>query len=67
MARTRQTAHKSTGGEAPRKQKLHKKCTGHIVIGRAVALREIRRHKKSTELLIRDPSTTLIYSFPPIS
>ena len=64
MARTKQTARKSTGGKAPRKQlskaaarkstpsvggvkKPHKYRPG------TVALREIRKYQKSTELLIR--------------
>ena len=64
MAHTKQTARKSTGGKAPRKQlatkaarksapatggfkKPHRYCPG------TVALREIRRYRKSTELLIR--------------
>ena len=64
MARTKQTAHKSTGGKAPRKRlatkaacrsalatggikKPHRYCPG------TVALREIRRYQKSTDLLIR--------------
>ncbi|CAN0477985.1 unnamed protein product [Ascophyllum nodosum] len=47
MARTKQTARKSTGGKAPRKQ-LATSCTPGTV-----ALREIRRYQKSTELLIR--------------
>merc|ERR1712066_735865 len=64
MARTKQTARKSTGGKAPWKQlatkaarksapstggvkKPHRYCPG------TVALREIRRYQKSTELLIR--------------
>ncbi|ONK56285.1 uncharacterized protein A4U43_C10F6120 [Asparagus officinalis] len=42
MARTKQTARKSTGGKAPRKQ-LPPKPPG----------REIRKYQKSTELLIR--------------
>eukprot|EP00804_Cyclotella_cryptica_P010094 CCRYP_018049-RA/>CCRYP_018049-RA protein AED:0.03 eAED:0.30 QI:0/-1/0/1/-1/0/1/0/130 len=63
MARTKQTAHKSTGGKIPRKQlatkaarksalaagggrKPHRYCPG------TVALREIRKYQKSTELLI---------------
>ena len=88
MARTKQTARKSTGGKAPRKQlatkaarksapatggvkKPHryrpgKKCFERILIYwifeliywhsifiGTVALREIRRYQKSTELLIR--------------
>lgn len=63
MARTKQTAHKSVGGKAPRKvlnttktqlalskggvKKPHRYRPG------TVALREIRRYQKSTELLIR--------------
>ena len=64
MARTKQTARKSTGGKAPRKQlatkaarksaptaggvkKPHRYCPG------TVALREIRKYQKSTELLMR--------------
>ncbi|ODM86931.1 histone H3, embryonic [Orchesella cincta] len=63
MARTKQTARKSTGGKAPRKQLATKAArksapaTGGvkkpIVTVPAVALREIRRYQKSTELLIR--------------
>ncbi len=62
MARTKQTARKSTGGKAPRKQ-LATKAARATVPGAAtkphryrpgtVALREIRRYQKSTELLIR--------------
>ena len=62
MARTKQTARKSTGGKAPRKQLATK--AAHAIIPGAVrrphrfrpgtvALREIRRYQKSTELLIR--------------
>ena len=64
MARTKQTARKSTGGKAPRKQlttaaarrsaparggvkKPHRYRPG------TVALREIRRYQKSTDLLVR--------------
>ncbi|KAK0550272.1 histone H3.1 [Tilletia horrida] len=64
MARTKQTAAKSTGGKAPRKQiatvaarrsapavggvkKPHRYKPG------TVALREIRRYQKTSELLIR--------------
>eukprot|EP00804_Cyclotella_cryptica_P023442 CCRYP_012108-RA/>CCRYP_012108-RA protein AED:0.06 eAED:0.02 QI:0/-1/0/1/-1/0/1/0/139 len=64
MARTKQTARKCTGGKAPRKQlatkaarksapapggckKPHRYCPG------TVALREIRKYQKSTDLLIR--------------
>ena len=64
MARTKQTARKSTGGKAPRKQLAQKAArksapaTGGIKNPRrfrpgTVALREIRRYQKSTELLIR--------------
>ena len=66
MARTKQTARKSTGGKAPRKQ-LATNCkaarksapaTGgvkkpHRYRPGTVAPREIRRYQKSTELLIR--------------
>ncbi|KAF8623911.1 hypothetical protein AX15_006136 [Amanita polypyramis BW_CC] len=65
MARTKQTARKSTGGKAPRKQlatkaarKTAAAATGgvkkpHRFRPGTVALREIRRYQKSTELLIR--------------
>ena len=65
MARTKQTARKSTGGKAPRKQvatKAAKKSADKSVGGvkkphrfhpGTVALREIRKYQKSTELLIR--------------
>ncbi|EGT34561.1 hypothetical protein CAEBREN_26312 [Caenorhabditis brenneri] len=74
MARTKQTARKSTGGKAPRKQlatKAARKTNPGTKSGRissmttggvkkphryrpgTVALREIRRYQKSTELLIR--------------
>ncbi|KNZ60607.1 histone H3 [Puccinia sorghi] len=65
MARTKQTARKSTGGKAPRKQlaaKAARKSTAPAAGGvkkphryrpGTVALREIRRYQKSTELLIR--------------
>ena len=65
MARTKQTARKSTGGKAPRKQlasKVARKSaptsSGDVKRPRrfragTVALREIRRYQKSTELLIR--------------
>lgn len=64
-ARTKQTARKSTGGKAPRKQLAAKAArksapsgTGgvkkpHRYRPGTVALREIRRYQKSTELLIR--------------
>ncbi|KLJ09374.1 histone H3 [Blastomyces silverae] len=64
MARTKQTARKSTGGKVPRKQLASKAArkgppsTGgvkkpHRYKPGTVALREIRRYQKSTELLIR--------------
>ena len=63
MARTKQTARKSTGGKAPRKQiatKAARKSTASSGVKKphryrpgTVALREIRRYQKSTELLIR--------------
>jgi histone H3 len=64
MARTKQTARKSTGGSAPRKTLATKAArksapsTGgvkkpHRYRPGTVALREIRRYQKSTELLIR--------------
>ncbi|KZT66145.1 histone-fold-containing protein [Daedalea quercina L-15889] len=67
MARTKQTARKSTGGKAPRKQLAAKSAARKTAAANAtggvkkphrfrpgtVALREIRRYQKSTELLIR--------------
>ena len=63
MARTKQTARKSTGGKAPRKQlatKAARKSAPSVGVKKphryrpgTVALREIRRFQKSTELLIR--------------
>jgi histone H3 len=64
MARTKQTARKSTGGKAPRKQMADKAArksaptTGgvkkpHRFRPGTVALREIRKYQKSTETLIR--------------
>ena len=69
MARTKQTARKSTGGKAPRKQLATKAArksapaTGgvkkpHRYRPGTVALREIRKFQKSTELLIRKVSPT---------
>ena len=62
MARTKQTANKSTGGKAPRKQlatKAARKTAPHEDEARrrrfrpgTVALREIRKLQKSTHLLI---------------
>ena len=64
MARTKQTARKSTGGKAPRKQlatlaarksapPIRELKRPHRYRPGTVALREIRRYQKSTELLIR--------------
>ena len=60
MARTKQTARKSTGGKAPRKQLASKAARepsgvkkSHRFRPGTVALREIRRYQKTTELLIR--------------
>jgi len=68
MARTKQTARKSTGGKAPKKQVASKAARKSAAGGTTsaggvkkphrfrpgtVALREIRRYQKSTELLIR--------------
>ena len=61
MARTKQTARKIVGGKAPRKQlatKAAKKTATatvkpHRFRPGTVALREIRRYQKTTELLIR--------------
>lgn len=64
MARTKQTARKTTGGKAPRKQLATKAArknapaTGgikkpHRYRPGTVALREIRKYQKSTELLMR--------------
>ena len=63
MARTKQTAHKSTGGKAPRKQLAMRAARKsapaaggakkpHRYRPGTVALREIRRLQKSTDLLI---------------
>ena len=67
MAHTKQTACKSTGGKAPRKQLATKASlksaasTGgvkkpHRYRPGTVALREIRRYQKSTEFLIHQLS-----------
>ena len=62
MARTKQTARKSTGGKAPRKRVANNAARKQSPSGNkkrrrfrpgTVALREIRRYQKSTELLIR--------------
>ncbi len=65
MARTKQTARKNTGAKAPRKQ-LANKAARKTAVSQSggvkkphrfrpgtVALREIRKFQKSTELLIR--------------
>ncbi len=62
MARTKQTARRETGGKAPRKQLATKSARlaesavpkrAHRYRPGTVALREIRKYQKSTELLIR--------------
>ena len=64
MARTKQTARKSTGGKAPRKQLAAKAARKtapapqgvkkpHRYRPGTVALREIRKHQKSADLLLR--------------
>uniref|UniRef100_K3Z0N4 Histone H3 n=1 Tax=Setaria italica TaxID=4555 RepID=K3Z0N4_SETIT len=62
MARTKQTARKSSGGKAPRKQLASARKTAPITGGvkkprryrpGTVAIREIRKYQKATELLIR--------------
>ena len=74
MARTKQTARKSTGGKAPRKQLATKAArksapaTGgvkkpHRYRPGTVALREIRKYQKSTELLIRKVSQCIKPSY----
>jgi histone H3 len=64
MARTKQTARKNTGGKAPRKNVGNKAARKsapssggvkkpHRFKPGTVALREIRKYQKSTELLVR--------------
>jgi histone H3/H4 len=64
MARTKQTARKNTGAKAPRKMLANKAARKtapasggikkpHRFRAGTVALREIRKYQKSTELLIR--------------
>ncbi|XP_037830571.1 histone H3, embryonic-like [Kryptolebias marmoratus] len=64
MTTTKQTAHKSTGGKAPRKQLANKAARKSAPAPGGekrpqcyrpgtVALREIHHYQKSTELLIR--------------
>jgi histone H3 len=78
MARTKQTARKSTGGKAPRKQLASKAArksapsTGgvkkpHRYKPGTVALREIRRYQKSTELLIRKLPFQRLVSTPTLT
>ncbi|MCO5555884.1 hypothetical protein L7F22_009428 [Adiantum nelumboides] len=74
MARTKQTARKSTGGKAPRKQLATKAArksapaTGgvkkpHRFRPGTVALREICKYQKSTELLIQADEAYLVGLF----
>ena len=68
MARTKQTAGKSSGGKAPRKQLATKAAKYSNRIKKpyryrpgTVALREIRKFQKSSELLVRKlPFTRLV-------
>ena len=72
MARTKQTARKSTGGKAPRKRLATKAArksapsqggikTPHRYRPDTVALREIRRYQKTTDLLIhKSPFVCLV-------
>ena len=64
MARTKQTARKSTGGKAPRQALVTKAARAAAPSARGirkpvrwrpgtVALREIRKYQKTTDLLIR--------------
>src|SRR3990172_1115977 len=62
MARTKQTAFKSTGGKAPRRVASKSSRKSELSAGvkkphrfrpGTVSLREIRKYQKSTELLIR--------------
>lgn len=60
MARTKQTVRKSVGGKAPRSDLVQvsrkttvKRAKPHRYRPGTVALREIRRYQKSTDLLIR--------------
>mgnify|MGYP006148798613 CR=1 FL=1 len=64
MARTKQSARRSTGGKAPRQQLATKAARKSVPTSGGVkkphryrpgtvALREIRRYQKSTDLLIR--------------
>ena len=62
MARTKQTARKSTGGKAPRMAAMRVSAAGKVMSGvkkphryrpGTVSLREIRKYQKTTELLLR--------------
>ena len=62
MARTKQTARKSTGGKAPKKQLANKGAVKAAAGGAkkprryrpgTVAIREIRRYQKTTDLLLK--------------
>lgn len=62
MARTKQNAQRSTGGKTPRKHIMTKDTAGSKVVGikkahrfrpGTVALRDIRRYQKSTDLLLK--------------
>ena len=63
MARTKQTARKSSGRKAPRKTLDTRHARGRLAVGDVkkptryrpgtVALRQIRKYQKSTELLIQ--------------
>jgi histone H3 len=64
MARTKQTARKNTGAKAPRKHLANKAARKTVTASAGikkphryrpgtVALREIRKYQKSTDLLIR--------------
>jgi len=72
MARTKQTARKSTGGKTPRKQLATKAArksapaTGgikkpHRYRPGTVSLREIRKYQKSTDLLIPKAPFALLF------
>ncbi|XP_026460947.1 histone H3.3a-like [Papaver somniferum] len=76
MARTKQTARKSTGGKGPRKQlaaKAARKSTPttggvkkpHRYRPGTVALREIRKYQKSTELVNSKTPLELLYKKKP--
>ena len=67
MARTKQTARKSTGGKAPRKQLATKAArkSAPVAVKKlrrwrpgTIALREIRKYQKSYELLLKKSPTS---------